>query len=347
MALVGTDLAPARTGAGALETLLVGWASALAGGGDEVHLVGAPGTAGPGGDPLVCHHDLIGGPAGLGDLIERLRPDAVMLNNRPGWQALVSAPTLHLLHNWPDAWEVGESPIGPLVGSAAAAAVSGELAAVVAAALGRDRDSVAVVPPFAGDAFSRVHPDPRPGLVLAPSRLLAKKGVRELAAASAQPALHGRLVLVTDFLSPWPRPTYEHRALRAVVAGAPRCRLVPPPPSREEMAVLVSRAEVVVVPSTRPEGLGLAAVEAQAAGVPVVTSGLGGLAGATLPPGRVVDPRDPRLLAEAIVEVAGTGRDARLGLADRAQRRWSAERSVAALRAALAGASPARRAASR
>ena len=30
--------------------------------------------------------------------------DAVILNNRPGWQRYVAAPTLHLFHNWPDAW---------------------------------------------------------------------------------------------------------------------------------------------------------------------------------------------------------------------------------------------------
>lgn len=338
IALVGTELAPARAGAGALETLLDGWAAALAAGGDEVHLIGAPGTA-AGADAAVARHELAHHPAGLDALVARLAPDVVVLNNRPAWQALVRTATLHLMHNWPDAWQLGERPPAALVGQASAAAVSGPLAAVVASALGRPGQSVAVVPPFAGDAFTRVEPDPQPGLVLSPNRLLAKKGVRELVAASRLAALDGHQILVTDYLSPWRHATAEHDALRAVVTAAPRCRLVPPPTTRPAMAALLARASAVVVPSIRPEGFGMAAVEAQAVGVPVVTSGLGGLAEATLPPSRVVDPHDPDALAAAIVAVAGVGGGARLRLRDEARRHWSAQRSVTALRAALGAAS--------
>jgi glycosyltransferase involved in cell wall biosynthesis len=339
IALVGTELAPARVGAGALETLLDGWATALAAAGDEVHLIGSPGTA-VGVATAVTRHELARHPAGLDALIDSLAPDVVVLDNRPGWQEQVRAPTLQLLHNWPDAWELaGRDPVG-LVGRAGVAAVSGALAAAAASALGRDRESVAVVDPFVGDAFTRIDADPTPGWVLAPNRLLTKKGVRQLVAASHEPVLAAKRIGVTDFLSPWTLPTGEHRELRAVVAGAPRCELVPPPATREAMAALVARAEVVVVPSIGPEGFGMVAAEAQAVGVPVVSSGLGGLAEATLSPGRTVDPCDAPALAEAIVAAAGVGSAARLALRTEARGRWSLGRSLCSLRAAIETARP-------
>lgn len=364
VALVGTELAPVLEGAGALETLLEGWGTQLAREGDEAHLVGAPGTdpaageaaprptgAAPGSDVdragadrcgwarRLHRHDLTAG-SDLGEILARIDPDVVVLDNRPGWQEQVRAPTLHLLHNWPDAWELAGRDPGMLVGRAGVAAVSGALAAAAASALGRDREGVAVVDPFVGDAFTRLDANPEPGWVLAPNRLLGKKGVRQLVAASHEPSLAAKRIGFTDFLSPWAAPTEEHRALRAAVAGAPRCELVPPPATRDAMAALVARAEVVVVPSIGPEGFGMVAAEAQAVGVPVVSSGLGGLIEATLPPGRIVDPSDAGALAEAIVAVGGVGSAARLDLRAEARRRWSLGHSVSSLRAAMEAARP-------
>ena len=340
IALVGTELAPVREGAGALETLLDGWGTQLAREGDEVHLVGARGTDDCGWEALLHRHDLDRG-SELGEILARIDPEVVVLDNRPGWQEQVQAPTLHLLHNWPDAWELGGRDPAGLIGRAGVAAVSGALAAAAASTLGRDRESVAVVAPFVGDAFTRLDADPTPGWVLAPNRLLAKKGVRQLVAASHEPALAAKRIGITDFLSPWAAPTEEHRALRAVVTGAPSCELVPPPTTREAMAALVSRAEVVVVPSIGPEGFGMVAAEAQAVGVPVVSSGLGGLAEVTLAPSRTVDPFDAPELADAIVAASGVGNADRLALRREARRRWSLGRSVISLRAAIEAATPA------
>jgi len=340
IALVGTELAPLREGVGALETLLDGWGTQLAREGDEVHLVGAPGTGDCARETGLHRHDLDRG-SGLGELLARIDPEVVVLDNRPGWQEQVQAPTLHLLHNWPDAWDLGGSDPARLVGRAGVAAMSAALAAAAASILGRDRESVAVVAPFVGDAFTRIDADPTPGWVLAPNRLLAKKGVRQLVAASREPALAGKRIGITDFLSPWVAPTDEHLALRAAVTGAPRCELVPPPASREAMAVLVSRAEVVVVPSIGPEGFGMVAAEAQAVGVPVVSSGLGGLGEATLRPSRTVDPLNAPALADEIVAASGVGTAERLALRLEARRRWSLSRSVVSLRAAIGTATPA------
>ena len=54
------------------------------------------------------------------------------------------------------------------------------------------------------------------------------------------------------------------------------------------MARAYATAGVVVCPSVVPEGLGLVALEAQAVGTPLVTSGRGGLSDATFSPNEVV-----------------------------------------------------------
>lgn len=71
-----------------------------------------------------------------------------------------------------------------------------------------------------------------------------------------------------------------------------------------EMAAAYVRADVVVVASLRPEAFGRVAVEAQAMGVPVIATNLGGsketiIDGQT---GRLVDPEDSTLLAQLILD---------------------------------------------
>jgi glycosyltransferase involved in cell wall biosynthesis len=348
IALVGTDLAPVREGAGALETLLAGWAAALAPHHD-IHVLSRPdGTAAPphagssrrDSPPAVDHH-AFDAPADLEEIVGQLAPDAVVLNNRPRWQQWVHAPTLHLFHNWPDAWGLRGEQVAAHVGTAGAAAVSGPLAAVVASALGRPAGAVPVVHPFAGPAFLAARPTPEDGIVLAPNRLMEKKGIRQLLAASREDALRGRRILVSNFISPWTRPTAEHIELQALVAAAPGCELVDPPGSRPAMAALYARATVVVVPSVRPEGLGMTAVESQAVGVPVVTSGLGGLAEAALRPDLVADPHDPAALAGAIVRGAALGPADRAALRAEIARRFSLDASRRSLLAAVERARPA------
>jgi glycosyltransferase involved in cell wall biosynthesis len=335
--LVGTELAPVRKGAGAIESLLTGWASALAADHD-VHVVS---VADPSPLPPGVAGTTFARPADLQRVVGDLRPDVVVVNNRPAWPGPVRAPILHLLHNWPDAWALpaGADP-ARLVGRAGLAAVSAALAEAVASATGRERRCVGVVTPFVDPAFLALRPDPEPGLVVCPNRLLAKKGVAELVAAMDRHPRPGRRVLVTDYLSPWRTPTAEHRALRAVVTASATCELVPPPAGRAAMAALYARAEVVVCPSIHPEGLGLTAVEAQAAGVPVVSSGLGGLAEASLLPDLVADPRDPDALAAAVDRAAATPPEVRTELRRRIATRHALPASLASLLTAIGSARP-------
>lgn len=77
-------------------------------------------------------------------------------------------------------------------------------------------------------------------------------------------------------------------------------------------------ADVVVLPSTY-EGFGVPALEAMATAVPIVTSGAGGLAEVVGDAALIVQPPDPRRLADAIARV----------LSDAALRRSLVERGVA------------------
>ncbi|MGC4044993.1 MAG: glycosyltransferase [Armatimonas sp.] len=70
---------------------------------------------------------------------------------------------------------------------------------------------------------------------------------------------------------------------------------------RKDIPELLAQATLVAVPS-RQEGLGLAAVEALAAGVPVIASNVGGLSEVVVPnkTGLLVPPDDPAALTEAL-----------------------------------------------
>jgi len=90
---------------------------------------------------------------------------------------------------------------------------------------------------------------------------------------------------------------------------------------REDVAACLAAADIVAVPSLH-EGLGVAALEAMAAGRPVVASRVGGLGEAVVDgrTGLLVPPGEPVALAEAITRLA-LDRDfrVRLGAAGRAR----------------------------
>lgn len=75
---------------------------------------------------------------------------------------------------------------------------------------------------------------------------------------------------------------------------------------REDIDVILAAADLLAVPSTRPEPLGLVALEAAAAGLPVVASDHGGITEAVIDgkTGTLVSPDDPRALAGALRTLA-------------------------------------------
>jgi glycosyltransferase involved in cell wall biosynthesis len=103
---------------------------------------------------------------------------------------------------------------------------------------------------------------------------------------------------------------------------------------REDVPALLAGADLFVLPS-RTEAFPNSAIEAMAAGLPVVCSAVGGLLDLVTPgrTGLLVDPSDPEALAAAIRSLADDPARARaLGAAARAEvrSRYSFDRMVQA-----------------
>lgn len=289
VAIVGTDLAALRPEAGALERSVLRWSAGLDAQGFETVCLDANDPAGL---PL----------AALG----RFRPDVVVLNNRPLWAEALDVPVLHVLHNYPDAWGTAsedEQRIAAVLSRGTVSAVSPALAREIGArfALANSVLEVRVgveacffAQPWAGTG----------GPVVFPNRLLEKKGVRLFLEIAPLLAGRGRRCIMFRHLAPWVEPTAEQQGLLELIEATDSVELLSPPPTRAEMAECYGAAGVVVCPSTRPEGLGLVALEAQAAGAPLVTSGLGGLADGTFPPNEMVTGAEPVAWCSAIERAA-------------------------------------------
>jgi len=138
-------------------------------------------------------------------------------------------------------------------------------------------------------ALSRAPSDPPTVLVVA--RLVPIKGVDVAIAAMRYASPAARLVIAGDGPD------------RARLAAAPGRHTVLGEVTTERRDELLRTASAVVIPSRvtprgRTEGTPMIALEALAAGVPVVASAVGGLR--ELPGVRLVAPDDPRALASAI-----------------------------------------------
>ena len=104
----------------------------------------------------------------------------------------------------------------------------------------------------------------------------------------------------------------------------------------EELAALRAGAALEIVSSRMAETYGMSAIEAMAAGVPLVATGVGALTDA-VPPAGLVSPRDVDALAAAITARYGDAAAGEEGIAV-ARRIAAPERVLAALRALYASA---------
>lgn len=169
-------------------------------------------------------------------------------------------------------------------------------------------------------------------------RVNAWKGQDVLARALAEPALAERGAVGIVAGDPFPGEERPARALdqlartlglgeRLVMAGF-----------RPDIGTVLGAADVLVVPSTRPEPFGFVALEGAAAGLPVVASAHGGVTeivrdGET---GLLVAPGDAPALAAALAELAADPERARaLGAAAKADvaARFDSNRMLAELQA--------------
>jgi glycosyltransferase involved in cell wall biosynthesis len=133
--------------------------------------------------------------------------------------------------------------------------------------------------------------------------LVRRKGLDVLLAALARLAARGVEPLCWLGGDGPERAALEKRA--AKLGLAPRVRFLGP---RRDVGDLLAAADVLVMPSRR-EGLGVAALEAMAAGTPIVASNVGGLGEAVVEgrTGLLVPPADADALAAALGRMLGDG----------------------------------------
>jgi glycosyltransferase involved in cell wall biosynthesis len=149
-------------------------------------------------------------------------------------------------------------------------------------------------------------------------RISGWKGQDVLVRALAEPELAGRGAVALVAGAAWPGAEERAEAVRALACRLGvehRVRFVG---FRDDVENVYGAADIVAVPSTAPDPLPGAAIEAAAAGCAVVASAHGGLPeiirdGDT---GRLVTPGDPSALARAAAELLDDpGLRARLGAA--------------------------------
>jgi glycosyltransferase involved in cell wall biosynthesis len=162
-------------------------------------------------------------------------------------------------------------------------------------------------------------------------RISPWKGQDVLVRALSEPGLRERDAIALIAGAAWPGEERHERALRELASElgvADRVRLVG---FRSDTENLRGAADVVTVPSSRPDPLPNSALEAAAAGCCVVAAATGGLPeiitdGAT---GRLVAAGSPEALAGTLAELAeDSAQRERLGRAAEAEipRRFSTER---------------------
>ena len=149
-----------------------------------------------------------------------------------------------------------------------------------------------------GELRAELGAAPADFVLLVLATLVRRKGVDVLLEALAALAMRGIRPAV------WIAGEGEERAALEDYAREKRLERVRFLGRREDAAELLGACDALVLPARR-EGLGVAALQAMAAGRPVVGSAVGGLAEAVLERecGLLVPPEDPARLAAAIEEL--------------------------------------------
>lgn len=258
---------------------------------------------------------------GVAAVLGRERPALVEVHNRPdvAWflaGRLRDTPVVLFLHNDPQ----GMRRAGT---AAERAALAGRLAGVVAVSAylaGRFGAGASVLPN--GIALEDVPQAPKERLILFAGRVVSDKGADSFVAACALalpqlPGWRAEMVGADRFGADSPEtPWIAALRPRAAAAGVAMLGYRP----HAEVAALMARAAIVVVPSRWPEPFGLTALEALAAGAALLYAPRGGLPEVAGDAAVPVDPEDPAAIAAAIVALAGDpDRRAALGAAGRAR----------------------------
>ncbi|QQS20114.1 glycosyltransferase family 4 protein [Candidatus Saccharibacteria bacterium] len=97
------------------------------------------------------------------------------------------------------------------------------------------------------------------------------------------------------------------KSIARMLQGYPYAELLPPQKTIQDMAELLGRSDVLVVPSVYAEPFGMLSIEAQHAGCRVVASNMGGLPETNCGLLTLVEPRNPRALLRGIDQAAVLG----------------------------------------
>ena len=161
-------------------------------------------------------------------------------------------------------------------------------------AVGVSPSSIRAIPPFADFDLAGMHADPGAGRFhLLAGRLADHKGVRVALEAA------GHLVRSVPLMVAGDGPLEED--IRRAARASPRRVRFAGWADRDGMRLLLADACTLWLPSLWAEPFGIAGLEAQAAGVPVIASDTGGVRDWLVPDqtGLLVPPADPEALARA------------------------------------------------
>lgn len=336
IAIIGTDLAALHHSVGALEKLCLGWARGLTDRGAEIMLFSID-------DPnLEFDRSLpISHFRSVEDLMVQIKlygPDVAIANNRPMWDLHSKYGKINIFHNYPDAWATSDSNSSGNI----LANLHNSKNLAVSKALANHIEEIYhgvktdVLYPFLEDSF--LNPLPRKQeeesnvlRVLFPNRTLEKKGLRwVIDTFDALLSDSARLTVVKN-ISPWTTATHEHKSLLELAESRRYVEIIEKLSDTDSLISLYQCHDVVLTPSVQEEGLGLIPLEAQALGVPVVCTNLGGLPESTFPPNATVDPFDYPALAESILTAPKIDEPSRLRIRQRIAELFSFENSLSTL----------------
>lgn len=307
IAIVGTDLAPLDPRVGALEKLCVGWAAQLERMGFRILLFSVESR---GDNPIgIPDSQIFRDQSDLDMKLHNSHPDVVIINNRPTWKAACIRSRINLFHNYPDAWLTDlDDHLHDQLMESRNLAVSSALCQEINEAF--PSADASVLYPFIDQRLAYA---PRMRTLnsidetqdrirlLFPNRTMEKKGLRWLIETIDEHLVDQVSLTVIRNISPWTRETDEHRGLLDLARSRPYVTIREKVLDANELAEVYRSHDVVVTPSIQKEGLGLIPLEAQALGVPVVASDLGGLKESVLAPNRTVPMGSHLQLAQAIL----------------------------------------------
>lgn len=173
--------------------------------------------------------------------------------------------------------------------------------------LGVPSSRIGVVLPFADPVYGNVHRS-KPGKkirVLYAGRLHPEKGVYTIFEMLQQYDM--KKLGVSMSIAMAGQHVEEGRAIARMLKGYKYAKLIEPRKTVADMAKLLARTDILLMPSVFAEPFGMLSVEAQHSGCRVIASSLGGLPETNCGLLMLIEQRNPQALVTAIAEAKALG----------------------------------------